>query len=62
MSDKFEIRPLIGTFLGIPVIRYGIVNKSAGLSGRWIENDGGRIWTASRWILRRWIKLQNKIV
>jgi hypothetical protein len=60
MSDKYEIRALVTMFLGIPVIRYGIVNTSAGLSGRWVENDDGGIWTAPRWILRRWIKLQNK--
>jgi hypothetical protein len=60
MNDKYEIRPLVTTVFGIPVIRYGIFNTAFGPSGNWVLNDD-TIWLAPRWILRRWIKLQEKI-
>jgi hypothetical protein len=62
MDSRYEIRPVVTTILGIPVIRYGIFNAAAGLHGCWVEdNDTNGIWLAPRWILRRWIKLQGKI-
>jgi hypothetical protein len=60
MKSRYEIKPLVTTFLGIPVIRYGIFNHTAGAAGAWVTDDD-RIWTAPRWILRRWIKLQHKV-
>jgi hypothetical protein len=57
MKSKYEIRPVVDMFLGIPVIRYGIFNKSVA----WVTDGHDKIWTAPRWILRRWIKLHEKI-
>jgi hypothetical protein len=61
MKGRYEIKPLVNEFLGIPVIRYGIFNKQAGISGLWVTDDSNEIWIAPRWILRRWIKLHEKI-
>jgi hypothetical protein len=61
MDSRYEIRPVVTTILGIPVMRYGIFNTAAGICGRWVEdNDTEGIWLAPRWILRRWIRLQEK--
>jgi hypothetical protein len=58
VKDQYEIRPLVDTFLGIPVICYGIVNISSGI---WVTDKPNIIWTAPRWILRRWIRLHEKV-
>ena len=61
MKGRYEIKPMVDAFLGISVIRYGIFNKQAGIYGLWVTDESNKIWTAPRWILRRWIKLHEKI-